>query len=204
MWVWSPSQEDPLEQEMAPHSSILAWTIPWTEEPSRLQSVGSQRFGHDLVVEHTRANLWPTVDVQSPWKPKSNFLLIHRGDGQKHKVRAVGHGRNGHTSQWGYLVFTSALEELSSSICFWPLVVYQLTGPLKRHRWMSREFIRRTVFLWISFFPSFSLNTSVLRAPCEICFADSFYCQSQGSPWTILHFPSRPFTGCLGATHPAS
>ena len=127
-----------------------------------------------------------------------------RGDGQKDKVRAVAHGRNGHTLQWGYLVLTSALEELSSTICFWPLVVYQLIGPLKRHRWMSREFIRRTAFLWISLFPSFSLNTSVLRAPCEICFVDSFYCQNQGSPWTILHFPSRPFTGCLGATHPAS
>ena len=193
-WVWSLSREDPLEEEMAPHSSILAWTTPWTEE---------QRVGHDLVTEHTRANLWPIVDVQAPWNPKSNFLLIYRGDGQKHKARAVGHGRNGPTSQWGYLVLSSALEELSSSICFWPLVVYQLIGPLKRHRWMSREFIRRTVFLWTSLFPSFSLNTSVLRAPCEICFVDSFYCQSQDSPWTILHFPSRPFTGCLGATHPA-
>ena len=40
-------QEDPLEKEMATHSSILAWKIPWTEEPGRLQSVGSQRVGHD-------------------------------------------------------------------------------------------------------------------------------------------------------------
>ena len=39
--------EDPLEKEMATHSSILAWKIPWTEEPGRLQSVGSQRAGHD-------------------------------------------------------------------------------------------------------------------------------------------------------------
>lgn len=53
-------------------------------------------------------------------------------------------------------------------------------------------------------FPSFSLNISVLRAPCEICSMASFYCRSQGSPWTILHFPSRPFTCCLGATHPAT
>ena len=36
-----------LEKEMATHSSILAWRIPWTEEPSRLQSIGSQRVGHD-------------------------------------------------------------------------------------------------------------------------------------------------------------
>ena len=39
--------EDPLEKEMATHSSILAWKIPWTEEPGRLQSIGSQRVGHD-------------------------------------------------------------------------------------------------------------------------------------------------------------
>ena len=40
-------QEDPLEKEMAIHSSTLAWKIPWTEEPDRLQSMGSQRVGHD-------------------------------------------------------------------------------------------------------------------------------------------------------------
>ena len=39
--------EDPLEKEMAPHSSILAWKIPWMEEPGGLQPVGSQRVGHD-------------------------------------------------------------------------------------------------------------------------------------------------------------
>ena len=39
--------EDPLEKEMAIHSSTLAWKIPWTEEPDRLQSMGSQRVGHD-------------------------------------------------------------------------------------------------------------------------------------------------------------
>ena len=40
-------QEDSLEKEMATHSNILAWRIPWTEEPGRLQSMGSQRVGHD-------------------------------------------------------------------------------------------------------------------------------------------------------------
>ena len=39
--------EDPLKKETAPHSSTLAWKIPWTEEPHRLQSIGSQRVGHD-------------------------------------------------------------------------------------------------------------------------------------------------------------
>ena len=45
--VRSLSQEDPLEKGMATHSSILAWRIPWTEEPGGLQSMGSQRVGHD-------------------------------------------------------------------------------------------------------------------------------------------------------------
>ena len=47
MGVQSLGWEDPLEEGMATHSSILAWEIPWTEEPGRLQSTGSQRVGHD-------------------------------------------------------------------------------------------------------------------------------------------------------------
>ena len=45
--VRSLGQADPLEKEMATHSSTLAWKIPWMEEPGRLQSMGSQRVGHD-------------------------------------------------------------------------------------------------------------------------------------------------------------
>ena len=47
MWVRSLVWEDPLEEEMATHSSILAWKIPWTEESGGLQSMGSQRAGDD-------------------------------------------------------------------------------------------------------------------------------------------------------------
>ena len=47
MWVRSLDGEDPLEEGMATHFSILAWRIPWTEEPDGLQSIGSQRAGHD-------------------------------------------------------------------------------------------------------------------------------------------------------------
>ena len=46
-WVQSLGQEDPLEKEMATHSSTLDWKIPWTEKPGGLQSMGSQRVGHD-------------------------------------------------------------------------------------------------------------------------------------------------------------
>ena len=46
-WVQSQGQEDPPEEEMATHSNILAWRIPWSEEPGRLQSKGSERVRHD-------------------------------------------------------------------------------------------------------------------------------------------------------------
>ena len=46
-WVLSLGQEEALEKEMATHSSILAWKVPWMEEPGKLQSMGSQRVGHD-------------------------------------------------------------------------------------------------------------------------------------------------------------
>ena len=51
--VRSLGWEDPLEKEMATHSSILAWKIPWTEEPGRLQSMGLQRVRHDEQVDFT-------------------------------------------------------------------------------------------------------------------------------------------------------
>ena len=51
MWVLLLGWEDPLEKEMATHSSILAWEILWTEEPGGLQSVGPQRVGKDLATK---------------------------------------------------------------------------------------------------------------------------------------------------------
>ena len=48
----SLGREDPLEEEMVTHSSILAWEIPWTEEPGRLQFMGSPRVGHNLATEY--------------------------------------------------------------------------------------------------------------------------------------------------------
>ena len=62
-WVRSLGWEDPLEEEMAAHSSVLTWRIPWTEEPGGLQSMGSQRVGHNWVTNtHTH-----THNLQLPW-----------------------------------------------------------------------------------------------------------------------------------------
>ena len=58
--VWSLGQKDPLEKEMATPFSILAWRIPWTEEPGGLQSMGLQKVGHDWVTNfdfQTRGSL---------------------------------------------------------------------------------------------------------------------------------------------------
>ena len=56
--VQSLGGEDPLEKEMATHSSILAWKIPWTEDPGWPQNMGSQRVGHDLATKpHRRMNV---------------------------------------------------------------------------------------------------------------------------------------------------
>ena len=50
-WIRFLNEEDALEEETATHSSILAWRSPWTEKPGRLQSMRSQRVGHDLVTK---------------------------------------------------------------------------------------------------------------------------------------------------------
>ena len=70
MWetqVWSLVREDPLEKGMATHSSILAWRIPWTEEPSGLQSMGSQRVEHDWAT-NTRGFPGDTSGKEFPWQ----------------------------------------------------------------------------------------------------------------------------------------
>ena len=64
-------QEDPLEKEMATHSSFLAWRIPWTEEPGRLQSMGLQRVGHNLATEHTYTHAYGTL-ASGPTKRVQN------------------------------------------------------------------------------------------------------------------------------------
>ena len=63
-WARSLSWEDPLEKKMATHSSILAWRIPWTEEPGRLQSMGLQRVGHDWVTSLSLYIFWIQVVCQ--------------------------------------------------------------------------------------------------------------------------------------------
>ena len=88
IWVWSLGWEHLLGKKMATHSSILAWEIPWTEEPGRLQSMGSRRAGHDWT--HTQLygnekihekeplvlNFFLKQIKQAKWKTKANNHLI--------------------------------------------------------------------------------------------------------------------------------
>ena len=53
-WVQSLAPDDPLEEKMATHFSILAWKIPWTEKPGELQSIGLQRAGLNQATEHAK------------------------------------------------------------------------------------------------------------------------------------------------------
>ena len=66
-WVQSLGQEDPLEKEMATHYSTLAWKTPWTEEPGRLQSTGSQRVRHNWATSLHFILILTKINVQRTW-----------------------------------------------------------------------------------------------------------------------------------------
>ena len=80
-WVWSLDREDPLEKGMSTYSSILAWRIPWTEEPGKLQSMGSQRVRHDRVTKHTHVvyywrRKWQPIPMFLPEKSHGQRILV--------------------------------------------------------------------------------------------------------------------------------
>ena len=83
--VQSLSWEDPLEEGMATHSSILAWRIPWTEEPGELQSMVLLRVGHYWVTKHTHTHIFSfknNTDYSWPFIPPytfyNQFTLLHK------------------------------------------------------------------------------------------------------------------------------
>ena len=80
--VESLGQEDPVKAGTASHSSILVWRIPWTEEPGRLQSTGSQRVGHDWVTSltHLKHLIWPghrTIETATIWKKWHGHIDVY-------------------------------------------------------------------------------------------------------------------------------
>ena len=77
-WVQSLGQEDPLEKEMATHSSILAWEIPWMEEPGGLQSTGSQRVGHDWATSLSFFHVSMSHVNIKPWRFSALSIFISK------------------------------------------------------------------------------------------------------------------------------
>ena len=75
-WVLSLDEEDPLEKGMATHSSVLAWRIPWTEEPGGLQSVGSQRARHSRATNTLTSLVQPPLLQGAHCLPGSKCKLI--------------------------------------------------------------------------------------------------------------------------------
>ena len=81
MWVWSLGEEDPLEKEVATHSSILAWEIPWTEKWAGHRSQGHKRLRHDLVTKQQQQNSFITLSItwflySSRFRVFSSFCLF--------------------------------------------------------------------------------------------------------------------------------
>ena len=103
--VWSLGQEDPLEKGMATLSSILAWRIPWTEEPGGLQPMGSQRVRHDWG-----ANTYIHVEVDGKWARQVPICSW-----QPPPRRFVAYQEDGHnflsTRQWLYSFFQERTVE---------------------------------------------------------------------------------------------
>ena len=101
-----------LEKAMAPHSSTLAWKIPWTEEPGRLQTMGLWRVGHDWA---TSLSLFPFMHWRRKWQPTPVFLPGESQErGEPGGLPSMGSHRVGH--DW------SDLAAAAASVVWWVLV----------------------------------------------------------------------------------
>ena len=126
-WVWSLGGEDPMEKEMATHSSILAWKIPWTEEPGGLQSMGSQRVGHDWTTslsKETKIGLkiyctWPCHQNKNQFPPQVS--LSHQEASislLSFSIRGQTDWKHSHRKLTNLLTWTTAL---SNSVKLWAM-----------------------------------------------------------------------------------
>ena len=150
-WVWSLGWEDPLEKEMATHSNILAWRIPWTEEPGRLQSMGLQRVGYNwsncacMHIHHGRSLHMGSNSISctssqahgqftpdNTWKRFKIHLLA--------LLPATNQALLSQPHQTLPLIALSSLSGMSSQVCFCLLLfskaVY-LLGWLQGMRWFN-------------------------------------------------------------------
>ena len=122
-WVWSLGWEDPLEEGMATHSSILAWRIPWTEEPAGLKSMRSQRVRHDWATRHNTAS-----DASSK---ESACQILYTGDAEDMGL-IPGSGRSPGIGTGNSLQY-SCLEYYTDGKAWWATVY----GDTKGQTWPS-------------------------------------------------------------------
>ena len=102
--VQSLGQEDPLEREMATHSSILAWKTPWTEKPGGLQSMGSPRVRHDWATSLSSHQQIPTKE----WEWRNGLLAVSVAGGRLCGWLSQRSGREGCTVRPAWLLLTSS------------------------------------------------------------------------------------------------
>ena len=106
--IWSLGQEDPLEKEMATHSSILACKIPWTEEPGRPQSMGLQRVRHDWVPSPCLEN----SKDRGSWRAPVHGVAKSRDRTEPLTNTHIQLVQNHEGSQWYYTAIKSVLQPL--------------------------------------------------------------------------------------------
>ena len=109
--VQSLGQEDPLEKEMAIHSSILAWRIPWKEMPGRLQSMGSQRVRHYWVTfTSEKPGVLQVVRLQ---RDRNNLVIVHQ-----QQPHCIGYWAKSFSWLHHLILFTFPRGEYCSYFCF--------------------------------------------------------------------------------------
>ena len=140
-WVRSLVQEDALEEEVATHSSILAWRIPWTEEPDRLQSMGLQRVGKNLVTKQLRRRWWHPTPVLLPGKSHGWRSLVGWSP--------WGHSESDTTERLHFQFSPSCIGEENGN----PLQCSCLENPRDRGAWWAAVYgvtQSRTQLKWLS------------------------------------------------------
>ena len=175
-----------MEKAMAPHSSTLAWKIPWTEEPGALQSMGSLRIGHDWA---TSVSLFTVMHWRRKWQP-TPVLLPGKTCGQRSLVGCSPCGRGeSDTTEWLHFHFSlscigegngnplqcSCLENPRDGGAWWA-VVYGVTQSPTRLKQLSSSSSSR---YWYKGF--ISIN--------------SFHPQNSLRRWALLLFPSDILEG---------
>ena len=150
---------------MAPHSSTLAWKIPWTEEPGMLQSMGSRRVGHDWA---TSLSLFTSMHWRRKWQPTPVFLAWRiPGTEEPAGLPSMGSHRVGH--DWSDLAAAAAAQRFSLA----SILIGRNINYIKSQRWHNIHF-RQHYFIVTLWGP---LLTSSLFVFCQSKDRNTWFCK---------------------------